>query len=186
MKAFLNLKGIDIMINTSLIDFVLEHREELRKAIDEEKQNKDTQKVGGNGNGHCHISDPTAQKAIRLVDPIGTVVVYYGPCVNGVRASRVVPDSERWLSIANATWNYFKHDRLYKFMQLKYIEHMDIKEIRKEFKIGRRRFFYMQRSIRKYAYDSAKGMHLRSADIHKHFARTDEIMKRLKEADDYE
>ena len=168
------------MMDVGLIDFVLRYRQELTEAVNAKKENKDTQKVGGNGNGHCHISDPTAQKAIRHLDPIGTVVVYYGPSINGIRASRTVPDSERWLSIANATWARFQHDRLYKFMQLKYIENMDIKGIRKEFKIGRRRFFYMQRSVRKYAYDSAKEMHLRSADIHKHFARTDEILKRLR------
>lgn len=168
------------MMDVGLIDFVLEYRQELQEAINAEKENKDTQKVGGNGNGHCHISDPTAQKAIRHLDPVGTIIVYYGPCINGVRASRLVPDSERWLSIANATWDYFKYDKLHKFMQLKYAENMDIKEIRDELKIGRRRFFYMQRSVRKYAYDSAKGMHLNSADIHKHFARTDEILKKLR------
>lgn len=168
------------MMDKSLIDFVLKYRQELKQAIDEEKENKDTQKVGGNGNGHCRISDPTAQKAIRHLDPIGTVKVFYGPSVNGVREFRLVPDSERWLSIANATWKYFSHSRYYKFMQLRYIEDMDIKEIRSEMKIGRRRFFYMQASVRGYAYRSAKGMHLNSADIRKHFARTDEILKRLK------
>lgn len=169
------------MMDKSLIDFVLRYRKELQEAIDEEKENKDTQKVGGNGNGHCRISDPTAQKAIRHLDPVGTVKVFHGPKVNGLREYRLVPDSERWLSISNATWYFFRYDRCYKFMQLKYIEGMGIKEIRAEMKIGRRRFFYMQASIRRYAYSCAKGMHLASADVRKHFARTDEILKRLKD-----
>lgn len=175
------------MMDKGFIDFVLKYRECIQIAINNTRADMDTRKVGGNGNGHCRISDPTAETAIRHIDPIGTVEVYYGPVINGIRASRNVPDSERWLRISNETWKFFRHSRHYKLMQLMYIEDLRGKELeiaaRKALHIGRRRCYYMQLDIRKHAYRLGKSLKLHGCDVGgvKSYPRTTDILKKLRE-----
>lgn len=176
-------------MDKAYIDFILMYRDNIRKAINEKRADMNTRKVGGEGSGHCRISDPTAETALRNVEPVGTVQVYYGSILNGLRDSRIIYDSERWLRVANETWQYFKRNknqRYYVIMECMYIKGLKGRELErfagKELHIGRRRCYYMQMSIRSHAYKLGKSLGLRGADNYKRHPRTDEILQKFKES----
>lgn len=178
-------------MDKSFIDFILMYRENISISIEEKRADMNTRsKVGGDGSGHCRISDPTAEQALRNIEPVGTVTVYYGPMINGERESRIIPDSERWLRVSNETWKFFEKSRNKKFFQVmkfRYNSELKGRELErvvwKSLHIGRRRCYYMLMSIRNYAYRLGKNLGLRGADNRRQHPRTEEIMKIFKEAD---
>ena len=176
-------------MDKAYIDFILMYRKSIEKAISEKRADMNTRKVGGDGTGHCRISDPTAETALRNIAPVGTVDVYYGPIINGLRDFRTVYDSERWLRVANETWLYFKRNknqRYYCLMKHMYIDGLKGRELEKvvgkELHVGRRRCYYMQMSIRRHAYKLGKSLGLRGADGYKKHPRADSILKMFKES----
>lgn len=175
-------------MDKSYIDFILGYRNNIRLAIEDKRADMNTRKVGGDGTGHCRISDPTAEQALRNIELIGTVEVFYGPSVNGVRESRFVYDSERWLRVSDETWNFYrmlKNRKYYQLMQLRYMDGLKGRELEKAAwktaHIGRRRCYYMQMSIRNHAYKLGKSLGLRGADQRRIHPRTEEILRMFKE-----
>lgn len=176
-------------MDKSYIDFILKYRDNIKLAIEEKKADMNTRKVGGDGTGHCKISDPTAETAMRNISPIGTVEVFYGPRINGIRDSRLVYDSERWLRVSNETWKFYKRNKNQKYhrmMEIVYIDGLKGRELEKafwkEFHLGRRRCYYMLMSIRIHAYKLGKGLGLRGADGYKQHPRTESVLKMFKES----
>lgn len=96
----------------STIEFVLRHREDIilcvrMKRLDDEGQGH----TGGGTTGHSRISDPTALKAIRAVEPIAFINCPFGPVINGRRDTHYVPLPEKWLLVEQATRKfYFQRD----------------------------------------------------------------------------
>ena len=66
-----------------LVDFCLGHRDNIERAINDKLEDSDTPKTGGGSSQHAFVSDPTCQKAIKRVMPVGPVYVEYGPKVCG-------------------------------------------------------------------------------------------------------
>ncbi|PWM78652.1 MAG: hypothetical protein DBY32_04010 [Phascolarctobacterium sp.] len=146
------------MTNKELIEFVLSNESEIRKAVFERRQDGCLPKTGGGSSGHCRISDPTAQNAIRNVLDVPTVVVEYGPAICGRRNSVTLRHPERWLKVAEYTREYFAGSVSGRIMVMRYRENKTRQEICSALKINKPRFFTMLSNICKFAEGVAIGM----------------------------
>lgn len=94
----------------TLIEFALSHINELRDAIVEKKAGASGGHTGGTGSGHAFVSDPTANAAVRMVSPVDTVEVHFGPAICGEREHLVVRYPEKWLKVAVQTKAHFAQE----------------------------------------------------------------------------
>ena len=90
------------------IEFCLTYKPQIEAAVLEAKMGTGGGgHTGGMGSGHCRVSDPTAIKAIRLLSPVATVDVFFGPYVAGVRERQHLRHPEKWLAVASAVEQRF-------------------------------------------------------------------------------
>ena len=66
------------MTNKELIEFVFYHEQDIKRAVFEKREDGCLPKTGGSGSGHCRVSDPTAQNAIRKALEVPAVIIEYG------------------------------------------------------------------------------------------------------------
>lgn len=96
------------MDNKELIKFIFAYEAKIAYAIFEKRYDGCVpSKTGGNGSGHSRISDPTAQKAIQDVMPVGTVLIEYGASLNGKKEYRKIRNPEKWLRVVAETYRFF-------------------------------------------------------------------------------
>ncbi|EAX47544.1 prophage LambdaCh01, phage transcriptional regulator, RinA family [Thermosinus carboxydivorans Nor1] len=98
-----------------------------------------TEKTGGVG--HCYISDPTANKAIGLVDPIQRVEV----------DGETIRRPEDWLKVVAATRQRFAGTPMGELMERRYIRNETIVKTCQEMHIDRSTYYYWREDIITYA-----------------------------------
>lgn len=95
----------------SLIEFILCHAEDIRVCVEQKREDDNGHgHTGGGTTGHMRVSDPTALKAIRAVEPIAYIYCPYGPAINNKRDERYIPKPEKWLLVEAATRKRFYDD----------------------------------------------------------------------------
>ena len=95
----------------SLIEFILCHAEDIRVCVEQKREDDNGHgHTGGGTTGHMRVSDPTALKAIRAVEPIAYIHCPYGPAINNKRDERYIPKPEKWLLVEAATRKRFYDD----------------------------------------------------------------------------
>ena len=95
----------------SLIEFILCHAEDIRICVKQKREDDNGQgHTGGGTTGHMRVSDPTALKAIRAVEPLAYIHCPYGPAINNKRDERYIPKPEKWLLVEAATRKRYYDD----------------------------------------------------------------------------
>ena len=95
------------MNNKELIEFVFYHEKEIKQAVFERREDGCLPKTGGGGSGHCRVSDPTAQNAIRKALEIPAVIIEYGAKTCGRSNSRTLRHPEKLLKVVQYKREYF-------------------------------------------------------------------------------
>lgn len=150
---------IEGFIMNQLADFILKHQSNIEQAVVEKREDLCVQKTGGTSSGHAFVSDPTCQKAIRNIMPVGAVVVYYGPKVGDQREYRVLKHPEKWIAIANHTWKHYRGTTAGKVMELRYRQGQTrMHLVAKELNISFQRCYILLDLVHRYMIDNAKGL----------------------------
>ena len=93
------------------------------------------------GGGHCYISDPTAQKAIGLADPIRRVDV----------DGETIRRPEDWLKVVAVTRQRFAGTPMGELMERRYWRNETIVQTCMEMSIDRSTYYYWREDIITYA-----------------------------------
>lgn len=115
--------------NRNLIEFVLYHEEDIKKAVYERRFDSCIGKTGGCGSGHCIMSDPTAQTAIKHVAEIRSVLIEYGAATCGKRNTVTVRNPEKWLRLISYTRTYYQNRTGGRLFEMRYTKNMNRSEI---------------------------------------------------------
>lgn len=159
-----------------LVDFCLGHRDNIERAINDKLEDSDTPKTGGGSSQHAFVSDPTCQKAIKRVMPVGPVYVEYGPKVCGKCGVKLLKNPELWLRAVDLTWKVFNGTQSHKVMVARYHQGKEYKEIAKDMRISYQRVYIIMSSVHKYCYDVAKA----NGALVEHNPRTEAIMEKIR------
>ena len=92
----------------NIIEFVFMYADEIKTAVHEKRNDPKGTQSGGNGSGHSRISDPTAMQALRAVDGVASVVVFFGPRIGTSQESLVLRNPEKWLQVVANTKKLFQ------------------------------------------------------------------------------
>ena len=107
------------METKELIEFCFSNEQRIKQAVFEKRMDGCAPKTGG-GNGHCKISDTTANKAINNVMPIGVVLVEYGISYNGKRDSFALRNPEQWLKVVQWTRDQYRDTQRGEILKARY------------------------------------------------------------------
>lgn len=124
------------MTNKELIEFVFYHEKDIKQAVFEKREDGCLPKTGGGGSGHCRVSDPTAQNAIRRVMEVPAVIIEYGAKTCGRRNSVTLRHPEKWLKLAAEVRNYFNGTNSGLLLKMRYTDNLTRQEICKELNIS--------------------------------------------------
>lgn len=109
------------MNTKELIEFCFYHEQEIKQAVYEKRNDGCAPKTGG-GNGHCKISDTTANKAITNVMPVGVVLVEYGVAYNGKRDTVALRNPEQWLKVIQWTKDQYEGGQRGEIIKARYVD----------------------------------------------------------------
>lgn len=137
------------MQTESMVKFCLTYQDEIKAAINAKRLDPGTQKQGGAG--HCHISDPTAVRAMRNCAEVQCVLVYYGPFLNGRQESRTVRWPERWLRVVDCVERHYAGQVQADIIDLRFRKGLDHNDIWKNVRVGRTTYFQLYNGIFLYA-----------------------------------
>ena len=146
------------MNNKELIEFVFYHEKEIKQAVFERREDGCLPKTGGGGSGHCRVSDPTAQNAIRKALEVPAVIIEYGAKTCGRRNSITLRHPEKWLKVVQYTREYFTGTASGALFKMRYAECLTRQEICENLKINKPRYFAMLSNICKFAEGVAMGL----------------------------
>lgn len=96
-------------MSKEFVRFIFTYENKIRYAIYEKRFDNCLPKTGGNG--HSRISDPTAQKAMQAVMPIGTVLIEYGATLNDRKETRTIKHPEAWMRVVDETYKFFDNKK---------------------------------------------------------------------------
>ena len=145
------------MTNKELIEFVFYHEKEIKRAVFEKREDGCLPKTGGGGSGHCRVSDPTAQNAIRKALEVPAVIIEYGAKTCGRRNSITLRHPEKWLKVVQYTRDYFNGTASGALFKMRYAECLTRQEICEALKINKPRFFSLTGKIIKFTEGLAIG-----------------------------
>ena len=146
------------MTTRDLIEFCLIHEEEIKQAVFERRNDAGSGKSGGNGSGHCLVSDTTANTAIRRVEEVPCVIVEYGTALNGRRDSLTLRHPERWLKVTAWTKEHYMGNKQGDLIRMKYCNGMTRGEICKAIGVGTSIYHVMLNDIFAFAEGIATGI----------------------------
>lgn len=89
------------------------------------------------GGGHAFVSDPTAQRACQLADPVARVVI----------DEEVIRRPETWLKIIEVTRDRYKGTLIGEMMDRRYLKNQDIMSICMDMHIDRSTYFDWRQNI---------------------------------------
>lgn len=148
------------MNNKELIEFVLYHEKDIKRAVFEKREDGCLPKTGGGGSGHCRVSDITAQKAIQNVLDVSAVVIEYGASVAGKRNTLTLRHPEKWLKMIYYTRNYFAGTNSGTLMKLRYTDCLTREEIMGKINLRKSQYHAMVSDIIRFAEGVATGLGL--------------------------
>lgn len=148
------------MNNRELIEFVLYHEKEIKRAIYERREDGCLPKTGGGSSGHCRVSDPTAQGAIRNVLAVPAVVIEYGAATYGRRNSVTLRHPERWVKMIHYTRDYFAGTASGTLLKMRYYDCLTREEIMGKIKLRKSQYHAMVADIIRFAEGAATGLGL--------------------------
>lgn len=148
------------MNNKELIEFVFYHEKEIKQAVFERREDGCLPKTGGGGSGHCRVSDPTAQNAIRKALEVPAVIIEYGAKTCGRRNSITLRHPEKWLKLAAEVRNYFNGTNSGLLLKMRYMDNLTRQEICKELNISTNYYNAMRCNVIKFAEGYALGIGL--------------------------
>lgn len=151
------------MNNREMIEFVLFHEKDIRRAIFERREDGCLPKTGGGGSGHCRISDPTAQGAIRCILEVPAIVVEYGAATYGRRNSVTLRHPERWIKMVHYTKDYFAGTVSGAVLKMRYSECLTREEIMSKIRLRKSQYHAMVADIIRFAEGAATGLGLISS-----------------------
>ena len=151
------------MNNKELIEFVFYHEKEIKQAVFEKREDGCLPKTGGGGSGHCRVSDPTAQNAIRRVMEVPSVLIEYGASVVGKRNTVTLRRPEKWLKLAAEVRNYFNGTNSGLLLKMRYTDNLTRQEICKELNISTNYYNAMRCNVIRFAEGYAAGIGLINA-----------------------
>lgn len=159
------------------LNFCLRYEDDVRRAINDKKQDSGYPKGGGGGS---RISDPTATQAIKNLSTIGTVEVEYGPRINGKGEFYMLHNAEEWLDVVQSVWNHYRGKKQGRLLELRYKQgcYEINEELVKKIGYSRSYIFRMMKDIFKYGTDLAKGLGIDQEPT----PRLLEIMKKIGDA----
>lgn len=159
-----------------LADFVLMYQANIEKAIADKRDDMCLQKTGGGSSNHAFISDPTCQKALRNIMPVGTVMVQYGPKIAGKCDVKTLRNPEKWLYVVENTWNYFIGRPAMGVMILRYKRGcINMYQVARELNLSSQRCYVLLDDVHRYVLDNAKGCGAYEVKT-KHVDRLEELM----------
>ena len=151
------------MNNKELIEFVFYHEKEIKRAVFERREDGCLPKTGGGGSGHCRVSDPTAQNAIRKALEVPAVIIEYGAKTCGRRNSITLRHPEKWLKLAAEVRNYFNGTNSGLLLKMRYTDNLTRQEICKELNISTNYYNAMRCNVIRFAEGYAAGIGLINA-----------------------
>lgn len=140
-----------------------------------------TPKTGGGSSGHSFVSDPTAQKAIKNLSSVGTVVVEYGAKVAGKGNVKTLHHPEKWLRIVDETWKYYNSGQIHTIMVKRYKKGWDMQHIANTLGISFQRCYVLLNDVHRFVISSAKGYGIYQEANLKHPERVADILNVIKE-----
>lgn len=141
-----------------LADFVLMYQANIEKAINDKREDMCLQKTGGGSSNHAFVSDPTCQKAIRNIMPVGTVMVEYGPKIAGKCGVKTLRNPEKWLYVIDNTWSFFDGKPACKVMTMRYKKgHTNMFYVARELDLSVQRCYVLLDDVHRYLIDYAQG-----------------------------
>ena len=151
------------MNNKELIEFVFYHEQDIKRAVFEKREDGCLPKTGGGGSGHCRVSDPTAQNAIRKALEVPAVMIEYGAKTCGRRNSITLRHPEKWLKLAAEVRNYFNGTNSGLLLKMRYTDNLTRQEICKELNISTNYYNAMRCNVIRFAEGYAAGIGLINA-----------------------
>lgn len=148
------------MNNKELIEFVFYHEKEIKQAVFEKREDGCLPKTGGGGSGHCRVSDPTAQNAIRKALEVPAVIIEYGAKTCGRRNSITLRHPEKWLKVIQYTRDYFNGTASGALFKMRYSECLTREEIICKIKIRKSQYHAMIANVLRFAEGAATGLGL--------------------------
>lgn len=148
------------MNNKELIEFVFYHEKEIKQAVFERREDGCLPKTGGGGSGHCRVSDPTAQNAIRKALEVPAVIIEYGAKTCGRRNSITLRHPEKWLKVIQYTRDYFNGTASGALFKMRYSECLTREEIICKIKIRKSQYHAMIANVMRFAEGAATGLGL--------------------------
>lgn len=148
------------MNNKELIEFVFYHENEIKRAVFEKREDGCLPKTGGGGSGHCRVSDPTAQNAIRKALEVPAVMIEYGAKTYGRRNSITLRHPEKWLKVVQYTREYFTGTASGALFKMRYSECLTREEIICKIKIRKSQYHAMIANVMRFAEGAATGLGL--------------------------
>lgn len=139
------------MTNKELIEFVFYHEKDIKQAVFERREDGCLPKTGGSGSGHCRVSDPTAQNAIRKALEVPAVIIEHGPKTCGRRNSITLRYPEKWLKVVQYTREYFNGTASGALFKMRYSDCLTREEIICKIKIRKSQYHAMVAGIIKFA-----------------------------------
>lgn len=157
------------MNNKELIEFVFYHEQDIKRAVFEKREDGCLPKTGGGGSGHCRVSDPTAQNAIRKALEVPAVMIEYGAKTCGRRNSITLRHPEKWLKVVQYTREYFNGTASGALFKMRYAECLTREEACEKLKISVKQYHVMTSNIIKFAEGAAftSGVITRKWGFHK-------------------
>lgn len=148
------------MTNKELIEFVFYHEQDIKRAVFEKREDGCLPKTGGGGSGHCRVSDPTAQNAIRKALEVPAVIIEYGAKTCGRRNSITLRHPEKWLKVIQYTRDYFNGTASGALFKMRYSECLTREEIICKIKIRKSQYHAMIANVMRFAEGAATGLGL--------------------------
>lgn len=148
------------MNNKELIEFVFYHEQDIKRAVFEKREDGCLPKTGGGGSGHCRVSDPTAQNAIRKALEVPAVMIEYGAKTCGRRNSITLRHPEKWLKVIQYTRDYFNGTASGALFKMRYSECLTREEIICKIKIRKSQYHAMIANVMRFAEGAATGLGL--------------------------
>ena len=148
------------MNNKELIEFVFYHEKDIKQAVFEKREDGCLPKTGGGGSGHCRVSDPTAQNAIRKALEVPAVIIEYGAKTCGRRNSITLRHPEKWLKVIQYTRDYFNGTASGALFKMRYSECLTREEIICKIKIRKSQYHAMIANVMRFAEGAATGLGL--------------------------
>ena len=135
------------MTNKELIEFVFYHEQDIKRAVFEKREDGCLPKTGGSGSGHCRVSDPTAQNAIRKALEVPAVIIEYGAKTCGRRNSITLRHPEKWLQTVSGVKQILNGRPAGTLLRLRYKDNLTAREICEAMHVNRVRYYALKADI---------------------------------------